>query len=714
MTIALWLVHTGGNNSSLCSCCLTQAEASQRGAEQAKAQRKLQGKAANRIGTSSAPSKHQAAEVQPGSSSVLSSKYEEQEECQAEAQQKNQQQQRPENAGSVQRSAAGTSTEGSGGSSEASGSTGVAWAPNPVPASATAAGRVPNIPSSSSSSGAEVANSSTAAPSGAAAASVAAAVVPSVKNPPSQRRAAAAERQHLCSPARASHDGAGAPVAALSLLESGGEGLSSEAVAAPEPKAWTPGLDVVSLPAKVFSPGAGSKPRRLKRVECVVCLDARAEVMLLPCKHTILCQACAGLVREGGKPCPMCRAEVDGEVLVGSGVSKGAMMDNAVGASVAAGHSSSRRGTGIALNAPAQGAAEVTACMLEPPQQVAAHASSSSSSGAARQHTPTGSTWPQMNPVAVEPSRKESAAAGERPLLPATLLGGLVGQLPPPSLPKAAGLSSSSSSSGMPSAWQRPLPGGIDVGSSSSSKPQVIPIHQVMEDPPFAATVPAASSSSTWRPPMLEHLFLQGPSSLHSSISSRSPLLVPPPVAGEGSSQSSGRTHAGACTPGDAAGAVGSAGGDAAYSQLAHGSNSIQQNDALIGGTVEEQQPQQQYVLSAFMHEVAGLLADTEAQANSLVAQTEAELNHNQMQLDHSQSQLQQSRMQLAEFQAQVDHFAAQLHHSQLHLDAARGDLDQRRGQFDQRRGQLMGFLDQHRQRMQQLCAKYGMPQEHV
>ena len=87
---------------------------------------------------------------------------------------------------------------------------------------------------------------------------------------------------------------------------------------------------------------AVSKPHRPKRVECVVCLDARAEVMLLPCKHTILCQACAELVRAGGKPCPMCRTEVDGEVLVawrmGRGGGQGARVgpNYAVGASAAA------------------------------------------------------------------------------------------------------------------------------------------------------------------------------------------------------------------------------------------------------------------------------------------------------------------------------------------------------------------------------------------
>ena len=71
-------------------------------------------------------------------------------------------------------------------------------------------------------------------------------------------------------------------------------------------------------------PRPNGKLRRPKHMECVVCLDARAEVMLLPCKHTILCQACTGLVRGRGRSCPMCRTEVEGEVLVGVGGGDGA------------------------------------------------------------------------------------------------------------------------------------------------------------------------------------------------------------------------------------------------------------------------------------------------------------------------------------------------------------------------------------------------------
>ena len=97
-------------------------------------------------------------------------------------------------------------------------------------------------------------------------------------------------------------------------------GTSGANSAAPlSPAANVGGVDPSSLSMGSSGPAAaaGSKPRRAKRVECVVCLDARAEVMLLPCKHTILCQTCAELVREGGKTCPMCRTAVEGEVMMG-------------------------------------------------------------------------------------------------------------------------------------------------------------------------------------------------------------------------------------------------------------------------------------------------------------------------------------------------------------------------------------------------------------
>ena len=62
---------------------------------------------------------------------------------------------------------------------------------------------------------------------------------------------------------------------------------------------------------------AAPKPRKGKKVECVVCLDAWAQVMLLPCKHTILCQVCSSLLEAAGKPCPICCANVEQHLVTG-------------------------------------------------------------------------------------------------------------------------------------------------------------------------------------------------------------------------------------------------------------------------------------------------------------------------------------------------------------------------------------------------------------
>jgi hypothetical protein len=43
---------------------------------------------------------------------------------------------------------------------------------------------------------------------------------------------------------------------------------------------------------------------------CVVCWEALPEVVLLPCKHLVLCVGCSAQVAGVGGECPMCRAAV--------------------------------------------------------------------------------------------------------------------------------------------------------------------------------------------------------------------------------------------------------------------------------------------------------------------------------------------------------------------------------------------------------------------
>lgn len=58
-------------------------------------------------------------------------------------------------------------------------------------------------------------------------------------------------------------------------------------------------------------PGTAPHPNRPEPLatvrECVVCLAAEPDIMILPCRHAVLCQPCAeGLLRQH-EPCPVCR-----------------------------------------------------------------------------------------------------------------------------------------------------------------------------------------------------------------------------------------------------------------------------------------------------------------------------------------------------------------------------------------------------------------------
>ena len=44
--------------------------------------------------------------------------------------------------------------------------------------------------------------------------------------------------------------------------------------------------------------------------ECVICTDAVADHVLVPCGHKCICADCGDLLKTGNQPCPMCRAEI--------------------------------------------------------------------------------------------------------------------------------------------------------------------------------------------------------------------------------------------------------------------------------------------------------------------------------------------------------------------------------------------------------------------
>eukprot|EP00698_Gefionella_okellyi_P006314 TRINITY_DN15692_c0_g1_i1.p1 TRINITY_DN15692_c0_g1~~TRINITY_DN15692_c0_g1_i1.p1 ORF type:complete len:201 (+),score=35.48 TRINITY_DN15692_c0_g1_i1:157-759(+) len=48
---------------------------------------------------------------------------------------------------------------------------------------------------------------------------------------------------------------------------------------------------------------------RHNRTVCVVCMDMRRTVVLLPCKHQVLCRGCADVLQKN--ECPMCRQTIE-------------------------------------------------------------------------------------------------------------------------------------------------------------------------------------------------------------------------------------------------------------------------------------------------------------------------------------------------------------------------------------------------------------------
>ena len=583
-----------------------QAEASRRAAEQAKAQEKMQKREARKKAASSGARGQQATTLSKGSSSLGRSDY----EGRAEVQQQQQLEAGVVPVGhrnSLRASQEGGSNDGLGGKS----------------------GAVQKLPASTDSRQASAAAAHAAGGGSGAATSPASGSCSS-----SSRSSAADPTTGGLAAGRAASMPATAVAVAPIEAPKGGTALSQAGPAVPagaEPASATP----ATAAAGMRVPSPGGKVPRPKRVECVVCLDARAEVMLLPCKHTILCQTCAELVREGGKTCPMCRTPVEGEVMVGEGKGKEAVKLATTAAAAATGSD----------NNPA-------ALVAAPP---AADAASSSSSTLWDALVGRGGRPGHTIAVRTLPS---TAAAGDGAVLPSALVLGSAAvtagsqRLPP--RPQPAALSSSSSSS-VPSVLQPLLANNMDASSGGPRSLEVA----VQDSPPPSVL----SATSTWTPPMLQHLFPHGasPHQSRASSSARQPSLAVSAVAAPGlqSGPSSSTVEPG---PSPAAALVTSAAAGQRTGEAVVSCSGVPQN-----------------ILGHFMHEVHGLLSETEAHANALLSQTQAELDQTQ---------------------AHVDEF-------QLQVDAARAQLKQRRIQLGERRAQWTQFLDQHRSRMQQLCQKY-------
>ena len=128
------------------------------------------------------------------------------------------------------------------------------------------------------------------------------------------------------------------------------------------------------------------KRKKAKRVECVVCLDAKAEVMLLPCKHVILCWGCSQLLQAASKPCPICCTPVHQHIAAAATAAAVAGAARPATAAAAAVAAAARPATAAAAAVaaaarPATAAAAAVAAAARPATAAAAAGTSEATAG---------------------------------------------------------------------------------------------------------------------------------------------------------------------------------------------------------------------------------------------------------------------------------------------------------------------------------------------
>ncbi|KAE9467111.1 hypothetical protein C3L33_00968, partial [Rhododendron williamsianum] len=91
-----------------------------------------------------------------------------------------------------------------------------------------------------------------------------------------------------------------------------------EAPAVGEGRRWAakPGLGFVGTGLGLFGTGFGDFKLRLEKVLCRVCFEAEIGVVLLPCRHRILCSMHCHLLWcsaccDKCKKCPICRVLIE-------------------------------------------------------------------------------------------------------------------------------------------------------------------------------------------------------------------------------------------------------------------------------------------------------------------------------------------------------------------------------------------------------------------
>lgn len=125
---------------------------------------------------------------------------------------------------------------------------------------------------------------------------------------------AGASRQVAAEPRNATS----APSSAIARPASGAPGAAAPIYAAPRISELTE--ELLTLKAKLALSEAKLREQRavspgIPHTECVLCMDAAVDTVLLPCGHICLCSKCAESLHRGLSPaavtCPLCRVRVD-------------------------------------------------------------------------------------------------------------------------------------------------------------------------------------------------------------------------------------------------------------------------------------------------------------------------------------------------------------------------------------------------------------------
>jgi len=114
--------------------------------------------------------------------------------------------------------------------------------------------------------------------------------------------------------ARRIQDRAAADDATLRMLALEGRGAAGRGQPAPPPVVRPAAAAPKPAPLSARKPGGA---QGADEDDCVVCMDAAADMLLVPCGHVCLCAGCAdSMLRldDAGRRCPLCRTALEGAV----------------------------------------------------------------------------------------------------------------------------------------------------------------------------------------------------------------------------------------------------------------------------------------------------------------------------------------------------------------------------------------------------------------